>query len=122
MSQPSDPQLYERVKRSIYRKHPKHSAYRSGLVVQAYKRSYKKKHGSSRAYRGSKPQRSGLSRWFKEKWRNQRGEVGYRYRSDVYRPTRRVTSKTPKTFSELSRNRLRSAQREKSRSGRVRRF
>jgi hypothetical protein len=122
MTTPRDRALYERVKRSVYRKHPKHSAYRSGLVVQSYKRAYKQKHKSSQAYSGSKPRRSGLSRWFAEKWRNQRGEVGYRYKSDVYRPTRRVTSKTPKTFAELSKSRIRKAQSEKSRSGRVRRF
>ena len=29
--------LYEEVKTEIYKKHPKHSAYRSGLLVQEYK-------------------------------------------------------------------------------------
>ncbi len=122
MSTPRDQKLYNQVKRSIYKKHPKHSAYRSGLVVKAYKKAYKSKHRSSNAYSGSKPRRSGLSRWFAEEWRNQRGEVGYRYKSDVYRPTRRITHKTPKTFSELSRQRIRKAQSEKSKTGRVRRF
>lgn len=122
MPQPRDSKLYESVKRNLYKKHPQHSAYRSGLLVQAYKKAYQKKHNSSNAYSGSKPRSSRLSRWYAEKWRNQRGEVGYKYKSDVYRPTRRVTSRTPRTFSELSPKRVSKARREKSRSGRVRRF
>ena len=40
------------------------SAYASGVVVQAYKRMYKKKHGSlSGAFRGDD-----LGKWFNEKW------------------------------------------------------
>lgn len=123
MSTPSDQVLYKRVKARVYRSIPKHSAYRSGRVVQEYKRAFRRKHGSSRSpYRGSRSRSRGLSRWFAEKWRNQRGEVGYRYKSDVYRPTRRVSKRTPKTFRELSRSRLSRARREKSRSGRVSRF
>ena len=30
----------------IYKKIPKHSAYRSGVLVQAYKKSFKKKYGN----------------------------------------------------------------------------
>ncbi len=103
---------------------PTHSAYRSGRVVQEYKRAFRKKHGSKSPYRGSRSSRSRgrLSRWFKERWRNQRGEVGYKYKSDVYRPTRRVSRDTPRTFRELSRRRVSRARREKSRKGRVARF
>lgn len=120
---PTDPTLYTRVKARVYRSIPKHSAYRSGKVVQEYKRAYRRKHGSSRSpYRGSRSRSRGLSRWFNEKWRNQRGEVGYKYKSDVYRPTRRVSKRTPRTFRELSRSRLSRARREKSRTGRVSRF
>ena len=119
---PRDRKLYEQTKRSIYKSHPKHSAYRSGLLVKAYKKAYSRKHGSSSAYSGKKSQTSGLSRWFAEKWRNQRGGVGYQRRSDVYRPTRRVSPKTPKTFAQISKKQLKRAQREKSKTGRVRRF
>lgn len=122
MPTPTDKTLYERVKARVYRSIPTHSAYRSGRVVQEYKRAFRKKHGSSRSpYRGSRS-RSRLGRWFKERWRNQRGEVGYRYKSDVYRPTRRVSRRTPRTFRELSRSRVSRARREKSRKGRVSRF
>lgn len=122
MAQPRDPTLYAKVKRSIYKKYPKHSAYRSGLLVQAYKKEYKQKHHSSQAYSGKKPKRSGLSRWYAEDWRNQRGEVGYRYKSDVYRPTRRITSKTPITFSELTPQEVTRARRVKRSGRRVSRF
>lgn len=123
MATPADQELYRRVKARVYRSIPKHSAYRSGRVVQEYKRAYRKKHGSSRSpYRGSRSRSRGLTRWFKEKWRNQRGEVGYKYKSDVYRPTRRVSKRTPRTFNELSRSRVSRARREKSRTGRVSRF
>lgn len=122
MPQPTDTKLYDQVKRNIYRKHPKHSAYRSGLLVQAYKKAFRKKYGSKSPYKGKKPKRSGLTRWYAEDWRNQRGEVGYRYKSDVYRPTKRITKKTPITFSELSPREIRRARRSKSRTRRVSRF
>jgi hypothetical protein len=122
MPQPTDSKLYLNVKKKIYKKYPKHSAYRSGLLVQAYKREFKKRYGSRSPYSGKRSKRSGLARWYLEKWRNQRGQVGYQTRSDVYRPTRRITTKTPTTFSELSPRQIQRARREKYRSGHVRRF
>ena len=38
MPEPANKQLYEKVKAEIYKKYPNHSAYRSGLLVQEYKR------------------------------------------------------------------------------------
>lgn len=119
---PVDPNLYTQVKKQVYKHNPKHSAYRSGLLVKEYKRQFKTKYGTRKPYSGSKSNTSGLPRWFKEEWRNQRGEVGYRYKSDVYRPTRRITKNTPVTFRELSKRRVSRARREKSRKGRVYRF
>lgn len=122
MPQPADTKLYDHVKQNIYRKYPKHSAYRSGLLVQAYKKAFRKKYGSKSPYKGKKPKRSGLARWYKEDWRNQRGGIGYQYKSDIYRPTKRITKKTPITFSELSPREIRRARRSKSRTRRVSRF
>ena len=34
MPEPKDKKLYQRTKKYIYKKNPKHSAYRSGLLVQ----------------------------------------------------------------------------------------
>lgn len=122
MPEPVDKQLYSKIKAKVYKKNPKHSAYRSGIVVQEYKKAFSKKHGKKSPYKGKKTQKRGLARWFKEKWRNQRGKIGYKYKSDVYRPTRRITSKTPVTFRELTKKQIRRARSEKRRTRRVKRF
>jgi hypothetical protein len=114
-----DPKLYEKARNKY--KNLRHSAYKSGLVVQEYKRL-------GGRYKGKKPQRKGLKRWFKEEWRNQDGEVGYKRKrrksdiSDIYRPTKRITSKTPTTYSELTKQEIKRARKEKATTGRVKRF
>ena len=123
MPLPNDEKLYNKTKKYIYKKYPKHSAYRSGLLVQEYKKRFSKKYGKNKdPYKGKKSVKKGLGRWFKEKWRNQRGKVGYKYKSDVYRPTHRVTKKTPLTFSQLSKRRIKTAREKKYTKGRVNRF
>ena len=81
-----------------------------------------KKYKSNEAYYGKKTNKQGLSRWFKEEWKNQRGDVGYKNKNDVYRPTRRVTPKTPLTFNELTKYELTKAKKIKETKGRVYRF
>ena len=44
----------------------------------------------------------GLTRWFNEEWVNQKGNVGYQKKGDIYRPSKRITSKTPITWNELT--------------------
>ena len=89
---------------------------------------FTKKYGTRREpYKNAKrtrktARRSSLNRWFKERWRNQRDEVGYKYKHDVYRPTRRINRYTPRTFREISKKRMSRAQRMKRRRGRVSRF
>ncbi|ALH23104.1 hypothetical protein ceV_198 [Chrysochromulina ericina virus CeV-01B] len=123
MPAPRDEKLYNKTKRYIYKKYPKHSAYRSGLLVQEYKKRFSKKYGKKRdLYIGKKTEKKGLGRWFREKWVNQRGEVGYRYKSDVYRPSKRITKKTPKTYKELSKQQIKNARSKKYRKGRVNKF
>lgn len=120
---PRDSELYEKTKQYIFQKIPKHSAYRSGMLVQEYKRRFTLKYGNTKSpYIGKKTQKVGLKRWFSEKWVNQRGEVGYRYKSDVYRPSVRVTRKTPITYGELSQNQINTARKTKYKKGRVNRF
>ena len=114
MPEPTNTKLYEEVKKEIYAKYPTHSAYRSGLLVQEYK-----KRGGT--YSGDKSKGS-LGRWFKEDWKNQRGETGYKKKGDVYRPTKRVNSKTPTTFKELTKTEIESAKKEKAKTGRVKEF
>ena len=86
-------ELYNKVKTAIKKAYPVHSAYRSGLIVRTYKRL-------GGVYPGKKPTRTGLVRWFKEDWKSNTGKYGYTSKSSVYRPTKRVTKNTPKTFSK----------------------
>lgn len=122
MSVPVDKKLYNKTKKKIYSKYPKHSAYRSGLLVQEYKKQFSKKYGKRKEPYKGKKNKKGLKRWFREKWVNQRGEVGYKYKSDIYRPSKRITKKTPKTHKELSKKAIKKARTEKYRKGRVKRF
>ena len=120
MPQPTDEKLYEKIKNELFKKY-KPSAYRSGLLVQKYKEEFVKKHNNNNYYRGNKTN-SNLKRWFDEKWTNQRGEIGYKNKSDVYRPTIRINNKTPTTFNELTKNQIIKAKKEKEKTGRVKRF
>ncbi len=114
MPEPLNKELYEKIKKEIFYKYPKNSAYRSGLLVKKYKEA-------GGTYSGNK-QTSNLKRWFNEKWTNQRGEIGYKYKNDVYRPNIRISDKTPKTFNELSKKEIEKAKKEKKIIGRVKRF
>lgn len=120
---PRDMKLYEKVKKEIYKKYIKHSAYRSGHLVREYKKQYAEKYGEkSDPYIGNKTKKRGLKRWFDEKWVNQRGKVGYKYDNDIYRPSIRITDETPVTHGELSKKEIERARNEKYRKGRVHRF
>ena len=121
MAIPRDITLYEIVKKEIHLKY-KPSAYRSGFLVKKYKEEYFKKYNNDDAYIGTKKPNEGLSRWFNEEWKNQRGDIGYKYKNDIYRPTKRITKDTPTTFSELTKNAIQKAQKVKATKGRVNNF
>jgi hypothetical protein len=121
--EPTDKKLYDKIKQAIYKEQPQHSAYRSGKVVKEYKKRFTAKYGNrKKPYRGNKTRKRGLARWFDEKWTNQRGEVGYKNKSDVYRPSIRINKGTPTTFDELTPKQITRARREKYRKGHVSRF
>ena len=123
MAIPVDKKLYNKTKVYIFKKYPKHSAYRSGILVKKYKKLFTTKYGKKKSpYIGKKSKKKGLKRWFKEKWTNQRGEIGYKYKSDIYRPNQRITKKTPKTHRELTRKRIKKAREKKYIKGRVDKF
>ena len=103
--------LYERIKKKVYAQYDKPSAYRSSKLVQEYKKAGGK-------YIGPKPKNTGLSRWHREDWRNENNKKGYKD-GTIYRPTKRITSKTPITMQELSKKRIRKAIKKKKRTGRV---
>jgi hypothetical protein len=55
MPLPNDEKLYNKTKKYMYKKYPKHSAYRSGLLVQEYKKRFSKKYGKNKdPYKGKK--------------------------------------------------------------------
>lgn len=116
---PTNLAIYNRIKEEINKKY-KPSAYRSGMLVQKYKEVMNKL--GQPAYVGRYNPDSNLARWYRERWLNQRNEVGYKYKSDVYRPTIRISKDTPTTFSELTPQEIAKAKREKARTGRVKRF
>ena len=102
MAIPLDKELYEEVKKHVNTIYKKHSAYRSGAYVKLYKKL-------GGRYKEDRKKRTiddfPLARWFEEKWRDvnpDKREGSY----PVYRPTRRITEKTPKTVDEISRRRL----------------
>jgi len=119
---PVDKNLYDEVKSYIYHKYPQHSAYRSGLLVKAYKSEFTKKHGNIEPYTNPKPRTTGLKRWFDEEWVNQNGTIGYEKKGDIYRPSKRITQNTPVTWSELTPREIKKAQEEKAKTGHVKRF
>jgi len=125
MNKPTDEKLYNKIKKDLFKKYPKNSAYRSGLLVKKYKAEYEKKYNKKDYYKKETKTKKGLKIWFASKWRNQRGEVGYKKVGDVYRPTVKVSKDTPKTYKELGgmkSKRIKKAMKEKKKTGRVKKF
>ena len=114
-NEPLDKELYEKIKKEVWSEYKVPSAYRSAQLVKRYKEA-------GGTYSGKKDKDDGLPLWFASKWKNQRGEVGYKFKSDVYRPTVRINSKTPTTFQELTTKEIERARREKAKDGRVDKF
>ncbi len=115
MPKPTNQKLYDKVKAENKKKVPKHSAYSTGMIVKEYK-----KRGGK--YEGAKNEKKGLSRWFKEDWRTQDGSKTYKKKGDIFRPTKRVTAKTPTTMKELTPAQKKKAQAEKKATGRVKKY
>ena len=114
-SEPLDKELYNKIKKEIWEQYKKPSAYRSAQLVKKYKEA-------GGTYSGERDINQGISRWIREKWSNQRGEVGYDKKSNIYRPTIRITKDTPATFAELTPAEIERARREKGKYGYVKRF
>ena len=121
VNKPKDQKMYNRIKASVYKANPKHSAYRSGQIVKKYKEAYKKKYGNATAYTGTKT-KDGLKRWFSEDWRTEKGKKTYKEGGTIFRPTKRISKKTPATMSELTKKQKASAIKEKKQKGRVKKY
>ena len=83
-----NPSLYSSVKAEADRIYKKSSAYKSGWIV----RTYKQRGGT---YTDDRKPRD-LKRWFAEEWTDIGGKA-----YPVYRPTKRVSKKTPLLASEI---------------------
>jgi hypothetical protein len=88
MSIPLDKKLYEKAKKIADEKYDKPSAYKSGFIVKTYKDLGGKYKDTG--------ERKGLKAWFNEDWKNIANEA-----YPVYRPTKRIDSKTPLLVSEI---------------------
>lgn len=118
MPVPLDPQLYAAAKKAADQTFAVPSALKSAWLVKRYK-------GLGGRYAG--PRGDGLDRWFKERWVDVTRKSGRSYspcgrsaqdRRGTYpvcRPSRRVSAKTPRLASELSRKAIRSSARKKQR-------
>ncbi len=113
--------IHKRIKRRLTSQGRGWSLYASAELVKTYKKEYsKKKPRSKKAYIGKKPKNSGITRWFKEEWisvcslpkkvqcgRSDAKHLSYGEMKRKYpycRPSKKVTSGTPKTYKSLSEN------------------
>jgi len=85
----NDPKLYAKAKELADKTYSKPSAYKSGFIVKKYKEM-------GGTYTDDK-QTKNLARWFLEDWKDV-GGADY----PVYRPTKKVSKKTPLIPSEIS--------------------
>jgi hypothetical protein len=99
MAIPKDQQLYDKARAEADKTYKKASAYKSGFIVKKYKELYRDKYGNDKAYENGNKEKA-LKRWFNEKWVSVGGEY------PTYRPTVRVNKSTPKTVSEIPKERL----------------
>lgn len=99
MPTPVDAELYNAVKQRANSIYSKPSAYKSGWIVRTYLAlggKYGEDGGKNTKSTKLKP-KTGLTAWFKEKWKNVAKEGQY----PVLRPTVRVSSKTPLLVQEI---------------------
>jgi hypothetical protein len=118
-NKPVDTKLYEKVKKLANKKfESKSGIYRSSWIVKEYlKRGGK--------YSGIKSKSKGLVRWYKEDWvdLNRPTSTGFakcgrhstnKGKYPLCRPSKRVTSKTPRTYKEISKKSIKKAKKQKS--------
>lgn len=101
---PKDQQLYNNAKEIADKTYKKPSAFKSGFIVKTYKQMYQDKYGNNKAYIDNNAPKK-LKQWFQEEWIDVNmvlGMKGY----PTYRPTKRVNKSTPKTVSEIPKERL----------------
>lgn len=119
-----NPRLYKKVKKEIYKKNPKHSAYRSLQILKEYKKQGGQIDESKK--------RNGLTTWLNEKWinltpfaegsirnisqspkcgtRGTRGTLGTNQKGpSICRPSKKVNKDTPKLAQNFSKKQIQKA-------------
>lgn len=100
MPKPANQQLYDEVKQRIMKSYKKNSAFASGAIVKEYKRL------GGKYIEDNKPRN--LKRWFREEWIDINPVLGV-LNDDAYpvfRPTKRISKKTPALLQEIPVDRL----------------
>lgn len=100
MPTPTNPKLYEAVKKKIMKSYKKNSGFASGAIVKEYKRQ------GGKYKEDGEPKK--LKRWFKENWINVNPLLGIT-NEDAYptfRPTIKVNKETPTIVSNISKEEL----------------
>jgi hypothetical protein len=105
---PTDSGLYEEARKFIMSRYKKNSAYASGAIVKQYKQQFVKKYGKDTAPYSNDNKPKNLKRWFEEKWIDVNPILGITNDEayPVFRPTRKVNSKTPTLYQEIPLTRL----------------
>lgn len=103
---PANPQLYARARRVVFARYSKPSAFRSMATIKEYKRL------GGTFLPDHKPRT--LRRWMREKWRDVNPRKT-RKSYPVFRPTVRISNKTPLIASEIPRSELLRQSRRKQR-------
>jgi len=110
--------LYKKVKKEIYKKNPKHSAYRSLQILKEYKNQGGQIDESKK--------RNGLTTWLNEKWINltpfaesslsnikNSPKCGTRGKNQkgpsICRPSKKVNKDTPKLAQDFSKKQIQKA-------------
>jgi len=73
------------------------------------------------AYKQNSPFKN-LNRWFLEDWRTPGGNKDYSEGENTFRPTKKISKETPKTWNEVTPESKRKAQKEKNTKGRVTKY
>ena len=87
---PKNPELYQEAKRYADAIYKKHSAFKSGFIQKKYKELGGKFTNDNKT--------RNLKRWFREKWKS----VSKSNQYPVFRPSKRISRKTPLTINEIS--------------------
>ena len=117
----NNPALYKRIKKSIHTRLKKQGKGWGMYSSSELSRKYKEAGGT---YSGKKPTSSEGQRWYKEKWKDEKGNVcgsSKNKGTKKCRPTVRVSRKTPVTWNEMSPSERKRAVSEKKKVGMGRR-